>query len=191
MPHHCPLVQALAGPNSAGSATGSPLARALFGPGLSVFNRSGAGSSAVGSKRRAATQAANPPSYPGTATGSKAGYNGRGANGMPPGSASTARASASPTSPVPSRPESAVPLDATGTSGTGTALAVPRKRTGLYVILGVLLLLLFAAGVTAAYYIGKGDHKDTPPSRGGLQNSPSAPNAAAGRRRFRPYGRRH
>src|SRR5262245_17193413 len=52
MPHHCPLVQALAGPNSAGSGTGSPLARALFGPGIGVFSRSGAGSSAVGSKKR-------------------------------------------------------------------------------------------------------------------------------------------
>ncbi|HEV3436033.1 MAG TPA: serine/threonine-protein kinase [Gemmata sp.] len=51
MPFHCPLVQELAGPSSGGSGSSSPLARALFGPGGSVFARNGGGgSSRSGSK---------------------------------------------------------------------------------------------------------------------------------------------
>jgi serine/threonine protein kinase len=183
MPIHCPLVQALAGPNAGGSASSSPLARVLFGPGGGVFSRgSGTGSSAVrsGSKSKVRTGSAssargpntgesvNGPastgSYHGIGNGSNPKYTSDSGRVPRPAPISTARASASQTVPIPTKPPSGVHVDqpdADVAPTSGTVVVVHPRRTALYIIIGVLAGLLFAVGAIAAYYIGKENTKDT------------------------------
>jgi len=144
MPMHCPLVQALAGPVAPVSS--APLARVLFGPGRGVFSRSGSadssGSIGSGSPPRAGCGTSPSTVTFGTSNGSNPSYP---IGAEPGGPVSTARASSSPTAPIPRkimRP------------GTMPAEAGIQNRTILYIIIGVLLALLFAAGVLAAYYAG-------------------------------------
>jgi eukaryotic-like serine/threonine-protein kinase len=178
MPIHCPLVQSLAGPNAGGSASNSPLARALFGPGRGVFTRSGAGSgirSGSQSKVKGASTTSAGKKGPGS-TGSYSSL-GNGSNpnfprsGSIPGAPiSTARSSSSQTAPIsvpsPNQPQSGVPLDAFGNGtqpASGSVVILEPRRTGLYIIIGVLFALLFAVGAVAAYYIGK-EKKDPRPT---------------------------
>jgi hypothetical protein len=160
MPLHCPLVQALAGPINPAGGSNASLARVLFGPGRGVFSRTGAGSSASGSRAGVKQGSVSTSSYPVSAAGgSDPNYNGHGDAEVPvTGPVSTARASASPTAPISNRPESGVPLNqpGSGSSQSGSVVYIhPPRRTGLYVVIGVLFALLFAAGAVAAYYIGR------------------------------------
>lgn len=147
MPIHCPLVQALAGPSIAGPASGSPLARALFGPGRTVFSRAGSSSTLRVGGSQAAT----------AAKGSTASHrtSSRTGNGQPTGEVgiggpiSTARASAAPTSPLSERPG---PDPLSLGSRTAPVLHAPH-RTPLYAVIGVLLALLLIVGSVAGYYI--------------------------------------
>ena len=151
MPFHCPLVQALAGPSLSGSGTFSPLARALFSPGQGVFARSnGGGSSRSGphllggstgsfsnSKSDSHSNAKLTRSDPNIAIG---------------GPISTGRASAAPT----------VPLQAPSSSSqqpnsVKVAFAPPFRRTGFYILSGVLLTFLIVSVAIASYYLGKGE----------------------------------
>jgi serine/threonine protein kinase len=156
MPVHCPLVQALAGP-PAGTGSAPSLARVLFAPGRGVFGgRNGPGSSGRMSRGSAVASA-----FPALAGGSNPGYPTRDPSGVPiAGPVSTARASTSPTSPLPPRSDYAPPAGEPG--GPGTVIVVPGRRTGLYVVIGVLTALLLAVGAVAAYYIGKGDKAPDP-----------------------------
>jgi serine/threonine protein kinase len=144
MPMHCPLVQALSGPPAPVSS--APLARVLFGPGRGVFARSGSagssGSIGGGSPSRVGNGTSPSTVTFGTSNGTNPSYP---IGAEPGGPVSTARASSSQTAPIPRgipRPRS-IP----GEAGV-------HNRTPLYIIIVVLLVLLFAVGVLAAYYAG-------------------------------------
>jgi tRNA A-37 threonylcarbamoyl transferase component Bud32 len=162
MPGLCPLVLALTGHSvdKAGTASGVPLGRALFGPGRSAL-RAGGGSSvrAPGSGRV------------GTARGPGSGSVPRAY--APPGRGgpvSTARNAAANTSPlrhkvVVASPAAAGPDDPTGTNSAvaaPVAAAPSPHRTGLYVSLGVAVGFLFATGLAVAFYVGKANRTDPP-----------------------------
>jgi serine/threonine protein kinase len=171
MPVHCPLVQALAGPNMGGSGTNAPLARVLFGPGRGVFSRSSSGeSSAIRTRKGSGSR-----DLPSTSTYPAVGGSDANIGGdvRVPSPVSTARASASPTAPLQNRPESGVPLSSPGSAvhtgpgsapGTNNTVVVvhPPRRTGLYIVIGVLFALLFTVGAIAAYYIGRGERTGNP-----------------------------
>jgi serine/threonine protein kinase len=189
MPVHCPLVQALAGPNCAGSGTSAPLARVLFGPGRGVFSRSGSGASGAIRTRRTPGPRDLPSTsaFPAVGGGSDANIGGD-PSARVPGPVSTGRASASPTAPLQSRPDSNIQLPpgsevhtTTGSApGTGTVVVVhPPRRTGLYVVIGILFALLFTVGAIAAYYIGRGDRTGAP--------VPAQPRPPAARRKRGPH----
>jgi hypothetical protein len=110
--------------------------------------------------------------------------------------ASTTRSSSSPTSPLQEPSESGVPLGPGSAPGSGSVVVIQAKRTGLYITIGVLLILLFAAGVTAAYYIGRGEQHAPPTDtqktpgkarRADRRLTPRRPNGRR-RNRFRPGG---
>jgi serine/threonine protein kinase len=159
MPIHCPLVQALAGPSTAGTSSNSSLARALFGSRRGVFARSGGGGSSVEleakvlpgsiSKYDQQDNQSNP-----KLPRSKANINLAGAL------VSTTPSSASPTAPLQNPRQSkhdsseiSQPLP-----GSSVVYLVPPRRTKIYILVGVLFTLLFLAGSIAAYYIGKGGY---------------------------------
>jgi serine/threonine protein kinase len=160
MPIHCPLVLSLIGPATAGSGSGSTLARALFGPGRGVFNR--AGGTTTDSRSNPAL--ANAATYPSGGNGSHPNYGRGDANVRLDGPSSTARASTAATKPI-APPGSGADINPSAPgSGTVVYVTAPR-RTGLYVVIGVLVGLLFVAGALAAYYIGKGgSKKEIPPT---------------------------
>ncbi|HSQ57672.1 MAG TPA: serine/threonine-protein kinase [Gemmata sp.] len=186
MPAHCPLVQSLAGPNTSGSGTTTPLARVLFGAGRGSFTRAGtSGSSIEQGRKSTAGGPASTAAFP-FGSGSDANLSGEGIihTGGP---VSTARSSISPTAPIQNFPDSTVPVPASGGShpgtgaspGTSTVVVVhPPRRTGLYIVIGVLFALLFTVGAIAAYYIGKSD-------RQGQSTVPSSAHRTATRRNNR------
>ncbi|MBA4064470.1 MAG: hypothetical protein C0501_12300 [Isosphaera sp.] len=158
MPVHCPLVQALAGP-AAGTGSAPSLARVLFAPGRGVFGRA----AGPGSSGRVARGAGVTTPFPALSGGSNPAYPTRDPSGVPvAGPVSTSRASASPTSPLPNRPD-LVPA-AAAAAGPGTVIVVPARRTGLYIVIGVLATLLLLVGAVAAYYIGRGEKGPDPDS---------------------------
>jgi serine/threonine protein kinase len=198
MPVHCPLVQALAGPNAGGSGTSTPLARVLFGSGRGSFARSaGAGSSTVrGRKGPGPRDLPGTSTYPAVGGGSDANLSGEGAveTGGP---VSTARSSVSPTSPIPNQSDSRVLLPpgsgVQGGSATGASTVVvvhPPRRTGLYIVIGVLFALLFVVGAIAAYYIGRSERtSQAAPPPAAAQRAASRKNGPGGGRTASP-GRR-
>ena len=180
MPVHCPQVQALAGPNAGGSGTNTPLARVLFGSNRgSLAMRTGSGGSSVVRGRK-------PPSTTASTTtsgGSDANLSGEGAV-QTGGPVSTARSSVSPTAPIQNRPESQVPLQpgsglhnpAGSSPGTSTVYVVHHpRRTGLYIVIGVLFALLFVVGAVAAYYIGRSERTGQVPAPPSVQRAATRP----------------
>ena len=170
MPIHCPLVQALAGPG-AGSGSGAPLARVLFGNTRGVFARAGSKSSAIRSGQAPGGNPQSTSNYP--AIGgpeSNPNYTNRDGNVPVSAPVSTARASAAPTAPLPPRSRPSL-----NESGPHSVVVIEGKRTALYVIIGVLFALLFVVGAIAAYYIGKGGDSRTPPTNPDSQKSPADP----------------
>jgi serine/threonine protein kinase len=174
MPVHCPLVQALAGPNTAGSGTHTPLARVLFGSGRGSLTRTGESSALSGRRSSSSRPTSGSAAFPVVGSGSDANLSGEGVvhTGGP---VSTARSSLSPTAPLQHLPDSAVAIPGSAvqhgggpTPGTSTVYVVHHPaRTGLYVVIGVLFALLLAAGAIAAYYIGRSErsgHVTDPPA---------------------------
>jgi serine/threonine protein kinase len=181
MPTLCPLVQALMGPSDR-SGTQTPLARALFAPGRSVFGRSGGSSANIRDPSSDSVTASNDAfPIPSKSTGRY----------PPPAQApvgapaSTARASAAPTSPLQPNPTSngsgvtkgkltskprPRPLDATR-SAPGAAPAPTGRRVWLFVGLGVAVLVLVVAAAVVSYRMGKGDS-------GNRSDAPSDANTA-------------
>jgi eukaryotic-like serine/threonine-protein kinase len=154
MPQHCPLVLALAGPTAPNS--GAPLARVLFGPGQSVFSRSGSTNGLQSGTRVGSNTSPSTVAF-GSVGKSKVGYGRSDDPNMPVSNPiSTSRASASPTAPLHTRPD----------SGIGPPFIEPQssqifhpqpQRTGLYIIIGILVSLLFTVAAIAAYYVGKAE----------------------------------
>jgi serine/threonine protein kinase len=163
MPIHCPLVQALAGTPLSGSGSGSPLARALFGPGAGVFARSGSGGASRSGSKILSGSAANFPALNGT--GSTPSFSRSDAHIPFGGPVSTTRASSAPTAPLqhPNHRQS----DNGALPPPSTSLTVhqsrPRRKI-IYALVVILLTLFFVASSVAAYYIGKGGKKDPPAS---------------------------
>lgn len=154
MPGLCPLVLGLTGHSVDKTGSSIPLARALFGPGRSLFRSSGSSS---GIKTHPA------PPHPAAGTGRpKPRSSDDTPNVLVGGPVSTSRTVAAETSPLPSRLTPAQPPPGTG---SGTAIAITPRRTGLYVAIGVMVGVLFAAGAVGAYYLGKAN-KDVPAHSG-------------------------
>ncbi len=167
MPIHCPLVQALAGPSSAGSGSNASLARVLFGSKRGVFARAGGGSKSGGSsveldkelpgstsKYEPQDNQSNPKFSPGKG------------NSRTTGSATTEPASGSPTAPLQNSRQKLNDSSGIVPSIGGSSivyLAAPR-RTGIYILVGILFTLLFLAGSIGAFYLGKGSKQETPTS---------------------------
>ena len=165
MPGLCPLVLSLTGHSVDKTASQVPLARALFGPGRSVFR--GGGSSVVntGSSRPGQSTTATSPSRPSR--------NGSGERPRPPVAPpiSTARTAAAATAPLAPRPlPQTLPPMMYAPEPEPEADFVPAparekrsSRTGLYVLIGIAVTLLIAAAgvaVVAAYYMGKANKSE-------------------------------
>ena len=155
MPGLCPLVLALTGHSMDKSGSQVPLARALFGPGRSVF-RSGGSSSSInkrtGSKSgalRTAGESGSDSSEQRTVSVS--------------GPVSTGRTTAQPTKPIPAKPKPRK-HGASADETPPEPVAAPRRRkTMVYVLVGVAVALLLAAvgaAVVAAYHIGKSNQSE-------------------------------
>jgi serine/threonine protein kinase len=170
MPGLCPAVMSLTGHSvDKVGANSQNMSRVLFAPGRGA-NR-GAGSSV--SSSGAATSTGGSTSHSGEVRIEYA------------GPSSTARASAAPTSPIPNRHDSAEVKFAS--TGTGTAafevVNPPRRRTGLFIVIGIIIGVLFAGGAVAAFYLGKSSNNPpkvsmntpTPPSG----DTAAKPNGAA------------
>ena len=146
MPGLCPAVMALTGHSLDRSNSGSSLARALFGPGRSVFRATG--SSVIG------------PLHPksGVSTAGRPGLGGSNP-GFPAmtGPVSTGRTSSAATAPIEPLPTAAPadPIDSPIYAGMVPPAAVGPHKIALYVAIGIAFGLLFAAGAVAAYYLGK------------------------------------
>jgi serine/threonine protein kinase len=170
MPIHCQLVQSLAGPAAPGSGSTTSLARALFGPGRGVFARSSGGSSVSDSGNSSVQLESRPrpgstgkfeekePSSPKfSKSKSKSSIE------IPlSGSVSTSRAMASPTAPLQS-PDSASE-DSPSVSGSTVVYITPPRRTGIYILVGIVFTLMSLVVAVAAYQIGKGGKKEMPSS---------------------------
>jgi serine/threonine protein kinase len=153
MPIHCPLVQALAGPNVSGPASGS-LARALFGPGRGLFARTGSSASiSVGSTRATSPESRSTASQPNAGA--------RSVNGAIDSTVTTDRHGPIP----PAAPAAVRSSDRNNRAG---ANASPKKSTtrneplhhlghhsrkSLYIVIGILATLLMVVGSIAGYYI--------------------------------------
>jgi hypothetical protein len=165
MPGLCPLVLSLTGHSMDKSGSQVPLARALFGPGRSVFRGGGSSVQAKGGSKSGQVGTAGP-------SGRAASKNGSGERHLPVGApVSTARTTAAATAPIPTRPDPLLPMpfaESEPAAGfvPGPAVAAPRRRTTLFVLLGVAFALLLAAAgvaVVAAYYLGKANKTDAAP----------------------------
>jgi hypothetical protein len=157
MPGLCPLVMSLTGHSLDKAGVNAPLARVLFGPGRSVF-RGGSGSG-VG--------------YQSSGPGSNSGNSRSGEIHLEvSGPSSTARASGARTAPLSNRQDSTEVPFAAPASGTGSVVVVHApRRTGLLIVIGILLGALFVGGAVAAYYLGRSS-KDTRPVSGGTSTAP-------------------
>jgi serine/threonine protein kinase len=172
MPGLCPLVLSLTGHSVDKSGSQVPLARALFGPGRSVFR--GGSSSAIrtqgGSKSGVGT--ANPggtkPAPGRPAAGSSPG-NRKVAVGGP---VSTARTTAAATAPIPSKVQPPLAMEDEPPAeeiGTGIAMALPPHRTRLYILLAAAFALLLLGAIisaVAAYYLGKSNKTEAESASG-------------------------
>jgi len=174
MPGLCPLVLSLTGHSVDKSGSQVPLARALFGPGRSVF-RGGSGSSirALGpGGSKAGMETARPA---GTKT-----TPGRPAGATPPGKrhaagggpVSTARTTAAATAPIPVKPEPPLAIEDDPPAeeiGTGLTMALPPRRTRTFILLAAAFALLLLAAVisaVAAYYLGKSNKTEADSASG-------------------------
>jgi len=168
MPIHCPFVQALAAPNLTASGSTLPLARVLFGSGRGMMART-AGNSSVRNVEAGAVGTGTPPSLSGSGENSK--FNSR--NGRSNANGSTARSSVAPTTPIPSDTdeeydeieEYSEDDDSDDDRDRRGKRAAPPKRTGFLVLVGILVTLLFVAGVVGAYLLGKGDQSTPTPTQ--------------------------
>ncbi|HVK13289.1 MAG TPA: protein kinase [Gemmataceae bacterium] len=164
MPGLCPAVMVLTGHSvdKVGASTQS-MSRVLFAPGR-------------GSNRGAGSSVTNAGAL--TASGSNS-HSGE-VRLEVRGPSSTARASAAPTSPIPNRHDSEVAFVASG-AGSGSVVYVqPPRRTGLFIVVGIIIGVLFAGGAVAAFYLGKSSNT-TPPkvSRQTPAPPPVTPSVAA------------
>ncbi len=168
MPIHCPLVQSLAAPSLTASGSTLPLARVLFGSGRGAMARSSAGNSSVRSAeagKAGAVGTNTPPNLGGS--GENAKLNGRNGRSRPAGMGSTDRASVAPTTPIPSESDEEYDDIEVEESDSGydrdsrRNRGGPPKRTGFFVLVGILVTLLFVSGVVGAYLLGKGDQSAT------------------------------
>ena len=156
MPGLCPAVMAMTGHSLDKAGANAPLARVLFGPGRSVFRGGGGSGSGVSNSGTFA------------APGSGSGPNSRSGEVSLSvgGPASTTRASASPTAPLSkNRQDSSEILFAAPGSGSVVVVHAPR-RTGLLIVVGILLGVLFVGGAVAAYYLGRSSNAPKPASIG-------------------------
>ena len=151
MPGLCPAVMSLTGHSvDKVGANSANMSRVLFAPGR-------------GSNRGAGSSVSNAGAA--TASNSRSGE----VRLEVSGPSSTARASAAPTSPIPNRHDSAeVKFTDTGTgSGSIVVVPAPRRRTGLFIIVGIILGVVFAGGAVAAYYLGKSSNNPPKASSSG------------------------
>jgi serine/threonine protein kinase len=169
MPIHCPLVQSLAAPNMSASGASLPLARVLFGSGRGALARSSGSNSSVRTTTRAGAVGTNAPPGGSNGSGEAPKYTGRNGRSRV-GTESTGRGLSAPTAPIPTRRESDH-SDAGDGDDSGAERDAPRgrrgspaKRTGFSILIGVLLGLIFVAGLVGAYLLGKGDQQAPPAS---------------------------
>jgi serine/threonine protein kinase len=161
MPIHCPLVQSLAAPSM--SSSGSvPLARVLFGSGRGAMARAGGSSTRNGEAARGGVGTDTPSNL--GRSGENAKLNGR--NGRSGPNASTARASTAPTTPIHSDSDADAEFedfeddeDSSPAVNQRRKNTAPPKKTGFYIIVGVLVGLLFVAAIVGAYLVGKSDQQ--------------------------------
>ncbi|MCE9563922.1 MAG: serine/threonine protein kinase [Planctomycetes bacterium] len=173
MPIHCPFVQSLAAPSLTASGSTLPLARVLFGSGRGMMARTSGNSSvrSLEASKAGSIGTNTPPSLSGS--GENAKFNGRNGRSRPNGTGSTARASLAPTTPIPSDTdeeydeiEEYTEEDDSGADrSTRRNRQAPPKRTGFLVLVGILVTLLFVAGVVGAYLLGKGDQQTPTPTQ--------------------------
>ncbi|MBA4192175.1 MAG: hypothetical protein C0467_29720 [Planctomycetaceae bacterium] len=165
MPIHCPLVQSLAAPSLTASGSTLPLARVLFGSGRGAMARSGSGGSSVrttDSGKSGAISTNTPPSLTGSGESPK--FSGRNGRSRAAEMGSTDRASSAPTTPIPADhddeyDDSQEETDSGYTRGGRRNRNEPPRRTGFFILVGILLSLLFVAGIVGAYLLGKGDQQ--------------------------------